>query len=271
MANYSSPDYLHNQYRDSSNLDARVTLHARFSTSPIDWQHWVFDQLDLPAEARVLELGGGPGWLWRGNLERIPAGWNVTLSDFSPGMVETARAALADSGHALRFEQIDAQAIPCEDASLDAVIANHMLYHVPDRAAALAEIRRVLVPGGKLFAATNGAAHMAELAALIRQFDPSLDIQFGSELLSFNLENGQAELEAFFAPVALRLFENNGLHVTEVEPLVAYVLSMGSLGQANLAQREDAFRAFVTGEMAARGGAIDIGKHTGLFIAQKPA
>ena len=90
MANYSNPDYLHKQYGDLSNLDARVALHARFSTSPIDWQRWVFDQLDLPAEARVLELGSGPGWLWRGNVERIPAGWTVTLSDFSPGMVETA-------------------------------------------------------------------------------------------------------------------------------------------------------------------------------------
>ena len=148
MANYSNPDYLHKQYGDLSNLDARVALHARFSTSPIDWQRWVFDQLALPADARVLELGSGPGWLWRGNVERIPAGWTVTLSDFSPGMVETARAALADSKPALRFEQIDAQAIPFEDATLDAVIANHMLYHVPDRAAALAEIRRVLVPGG---------------------------------------------------------------------------------------------------------------------------
>ena len=110
---------------------------------------------------------------------------------------------------------------------------------------------------------------MAELAALIRQFDPSLNIHFGSEILSFNLENGQEELSAFFAPVILRPFENNGLHVTEVEPLVAYVLSMGSLSQAKLAAREDAFRAFVTGEMAARGGAIDIGKHTGLFVADK--
>ncbi len=271
MTRYTDPNYLlGQQYRDSSNLDARVALHERFSTNPQEWHPWVFDQFDLPATARVLELGSGPGWLWRNNADRIPAGWEVTLSDFSPGMVETAQAALAGCNANLRFERIDAQSIPFEDGRFDAVIANHMLYHVPDRPKALAEIRRVLKPGGRLFAATNGKEHMRELDTLIRAFNPAIIYEFASDANPFRLENGGELLGQFFAPVELRLYEND-LHVTEVEPLVAYAFSMGSLSQGDLAGREDEFRTFVTAEMAKRGGAIDIDKHTGLFIAHKPA
>jgi ubiquinone/menaquinone biosynthesis C-methylase UbiE len=57
----------------------------------------------------------------------------------------------------------DAAWIPLADGSMDAVIANHMLYHVSDRRRALAEIHRLLRPGGRLYATTNGLGHMAEL------------------------------------------------------------------------------------------------------------
>lgn len=69
------------QYRTSVNLDARMALHARFSTNPYPWMRWVFDHFALPAECRVLELGCGTGALWAANRERIPAGWDITLSD----------------------------------------------------------------------------------------------------------------------------------------------------------------------------------------------
>jgi ubiquinone/menaquinone biosynthesis C-methylase UbiE len=108
---------------------------------------WLFDQLALPAACRVLELGAGPGDLWRKNAGRIPPGGEVTLSDLSPGMVETARGALAAVPHPFAFAMVDAQAIPFPDATFDVVIASFMLYHVPDRSRALAEIRRVLTPG----------------------------------------------------------------------------------------------------------------------------
>ena len=62
------------QYRDDANLRARLDLHRRFSTNPQPWHRWVFDQLDLPDEADILEVGCGPGELWLQNLDRIPPG-----------------------------------------------------------------------------------------------------------------------------------------------------------------------------------------------------
>src|SRR5439155_6255128 len=136
--------------------NARMGLHEQFRVNPYGWHRCVFDRLDLAPNTRPLELGCGPGVLWSENPDRLPTGWEVVLSDFSPGMVHEARQKLRGRASTFRFAMADAQAVPFAPASFDAVIANHMLYHVPDRAKALNEIRRVLRPGGRLYAATNG-------------------------------------------------------------------------------------------------------------------
>ncbi|GAB4574133.1 MAG: hypothetical protein Kow0077_19110 [Anaerolineae bacterium] len=271
MSNYTDPRYLRNQqYRDDSNLDARAALHRRYSTSKQDWHRWVFDRLALPAQAAVLELGCGPGWLWQANLDRIPAGWRVTLSDFSPGMVQTAQRNLADGGRPFAFRVIDAQRIPFPDESLDTVIANHMLYHVPDLPRALAEIVRVLRPGGALYAATNGPAHMRELDDLIVAFAPELEpLVHRDKRHSFRLNNGAELLAPYFAQVQLHRYED-GLEVPEAEPLAAYVFSMIPLvGNAALAPAREAFTQFVAEQIKASGGVLRISKESGLFVAMK--
>ena len=88
------PTSAEQQYRDDSNLRARIDLHERFTTATEPWHRWVFDRIDLPPEARILEIGCGPAELWAQNLDRIPAGWELTLADLSPGMVEKAREVL---------------------------------------------------------------------------------------------------------------------------------------------------------------------------------
>lgn len=253
------------QYRDASNLNVRIQLHARFSANTYGWHRWVFDQLDLRSPCRVLELGCGPGWLWRENAQRIPEAWNVTLSDFSPGMLDEARRHLADVSHPFRFEVVDAQAIPFDDASFDAVIANHMLYHVPDRPKALSEIHRVLRPEGRFYASTNGRAHLQEFDELVGRVEPSAGSREERLKTYFSLENGEAELSRCFVDVTLRRYED-ALLVTEAEPLVAFVLS-GSVWPIASDRIAD-FRRLVEREVAER-GAIHITKDAGLFIAAK--
>ncbi|HXT37177.1 MAG TPA: class I SAM-dependent methyltransferase [Chloroflexota bacterium] len=187
------------QYRDASNLLARANLHERYSVNRYGWPRWVFDHLTLPAGARVLELGCGPDLLWSANRERVPDTWEITLADLSPGMIDQARHNLNGDPPRFRFAVLDAQAIPFPDVSFDAVIANHMLYHVPDIPKALAEIRRILRPSGRLLAATNGDGHLREIHQLLQEFDPGLDTWHSS----FTLQNGADWLAPHFAQITM--------------------------------------------------------------------
>ncbi|HET9221133.1 MAG TPA: class I SAM-dependent methyltransferase [Roseiflexaceae bacterium] len=249
------------QYHNAANLNARIQLHTRFSTNAYGWHPWIFDQFKIAPHSRVLELGCGPARLWTQNSARIPEEWDITLSDFSAGMLEEARRNLAGVRRRFSFEVIDAQSIPFEDASFDAVIANHMLYHVPARAKALSEIRRVLRPGGRFYASTVGAAHLREIGELVRRFDPQIIFGIGDEA-SFTLENGAQQLAPYFSNVAVYRYDD-ALIVTEAEPLIAYVLS-GRVGAALEGDRVAEFAAFVQRELAQH-GTIHITKDSGLF------
>lgn len=264
------------QYQNASNLEARMALHNHFSTGKIDWQRWVFDHLlDLNQNSQILEVGCGPAKLWLENKERIPLGWHITLVDFSAGMVQQARANLQDRASQFMFKQADAQALPFGDATFDAVVANHMLYHVPDKAQALREFERVLKPGGLLLAATNGQNHMRELDEMVKKLAKVDKEQSKTGTGSFKLENGQSQLEQFFSGVRLKNYDNN-LRVTETGPLVAYVLSESPVIDflerlADEAERNswiNNLEAYINQEITVR-GAVFITKHTGLFVATK--
>lgn len=265
MSRFTDPNYLKtSQYRDSSNLDARAALHQRFSTNPYGWQRWAFDHLlILPQTARILELGCGPAYLWKENAERIPPGWVVTLSDLSAGMLDAAWRNLVVTGRNFKFEQIDAQSIPYPDGTFDAVIANHMLYHVPDRRKALSEIRRVLKDDGILFAATLGKDHMREMW---EHLEGVATITRETITSAFTLENGTAQLQEFFSHVDMSRYEDN-LRVTDLSAIMDYIRSMTSTSEFTEEQFQGIEREFT--DAIKKNGEIFITKEAGLFLAQK--
>jgi SAM-dependent methyltransferase len=266
MSELTDPTYLvGEQYKDATNLNARIQLHQRYSTNKYDWQRWVFDHLSIPQNGRILEIGCGPGELWHRNRERIPEHWDITLSDLSPGMLREAQHNLQGIPGRFAFRQMDAQSIPFDDEYFDAVIANHMLYHVPDRAKALSEIRRVLRSDGRFYAATNGLKHMSELMEIVNRFDADTRTLWGdTSPLPFRLENGSTELARWFSHVTVHRYEN-ALTVTEADPLVSYLLST-SFAIALSGEKITLLREFVQRELTTN-GAIHITKETGLFEA----
>lgn len=266
MSKFADRNFLKTeQYKDASNLDARVDLHKRFSTSPYGWLTWVFDRLlVLPANAKILELGCGPAYLWKENAARIPAGWDITLSDLSAGMLDAAWRNLVVTGRNYRFKEIDAQDIPFEDETFDAVIANHMLYHVPDKPKAISEIKRVLKTGGRFFATTVGDDHMKEMMDWYRRVH--VDKVWESFANSFTLENGLEQLRAFFPNVTVSRHEDN-LEIRELEPIMAYIRS--GLQAAELSEEELAkLKSDLEKELQEK-GRIFIRKDSGLFEAVK--
>ena len=269
MSKRSDQQYLLNkQYRDAANLKARINLHTRFKTNSYDWFRFVFDQFNLPQDASILELGCGPGNLWAKNLDRIPQSWEITLSDFSPGMLAEAQQNLSSTKHPFIFKLIDAQQIPVGDGQLNAVIANHMLYHVPDRSKAIAEIARVLKPDGVFYAATNGQQHLSELDELYGFLVPDFrDVVSTFSSDAFTLENGGAQLAPWFHS-DIRVYEDS-LVITETEPLLAYIKSMIpfdelQIGQDKLASLQQLIDKRINSE-----GSIRIIKSTGVFVSHK--
>jgi ubiquinone/menaquinone biosynthesis C-methylase UbiE len=260
---FIDPHYLlHDQYRDASNLNARMALHARFSTNTYGWHRWVFDRLQVPFQGRLLEVGCGPGRLWLENRDRIPPDWRITLTDFSPGMIAEAQVSLKEIPASFAFEVMDVQSLAFADAGFDVVIANHMLYHVPDREKAFAEIRRVLRLEGRFYAATNGRDHMRELRELEQRF--GIDSRLTIPAQSFRLEGGREELLRWFPSVQEHRYES-GLEVTEAEPLLAFILS----GSARSLLSEEKIReleAYIEREIALK-GSLYITKSTGMFEA----
>jgi ubiquinone/menaquinone biosynthesis C-methylase UbiE len=266
VSKFSDQQYLKmDQYRDSSNLDARVEIHKRFSTNPYGWFNWIFDALlKLPANAKILELGCGHGLLWKENAPRIPSAWDITLSDLSPGMLDSAWRNLVVTGRNYKFKEIDAQEIPFPDETFDAVIANHMLYHVPDRAKALSEIKRVLKPGGRLIATTVGEKHMKEMMEKLRQVHAGKNSEPHNN--PFTLENGSEQLKPFFPDVTFSRYDDD-LRVTEIEPIMAYIRS--SIGAAELLEEELLkIQTDLEKELKEK-GRIFITKDFGLFEATK--
>jgi ubiquinone/menaquinone biosynthesis C-methylase UbiE len=253
---------LNEQYKDASHFNARIQLHARFSVNKQGWHRWLFEQFAFPAGSRVLELGCGPALLWRANLDRLADDWQITLSDFSPGMLQEAQQTLGEHSRRFQFQQIDAQAIPFADASLDVIIANHMLYHVPDRPKALSEMRRVLKPDGRLYASTLGEQSMREIGDWMRRLNPAY--VWRPLVEGFTLENGAAQIASYFASVT-RLRYEDALEVTEVEPVLDYLRS-GRAKDWLTGERLARLRALLEQELAAQ-GALHITKDSGLFVA----
>ncbi len=261
---HSDRDHLRcHQYGDTSNLNARYELHARFSTNSRGWHPWVFDQITAPSGGRILEVGCGAGYLWTHNAERIPAHWNATLSDFSPGMVEATREGLSTITATFDFVVCDVQSIPFGNRKFDAVIANHMLYHVPDRQRAFSEIRRILKPGGLLYAAANGKGDKRNISELGRRVNPNAFLDKAADSDWFSIESGRKELEEWFSNVHLQKY-NDALRITETEPFVAYFKSFGRLSDRELRE----LGKIADREIACK-GAIHIRKQPGLLIATK--
>jgi ubiquinone/menaquinone biosynthesis C-methylase UbiE len=109
---------------------------------------WFAEALDYRGAAglMVLDVGCGQGI---DVIEYVRAGADVTGIDLTPRHVELARQHLSALGHAAAIVEGDAEDLPFADATFDRVSSNGVLHHTPDINAALAEILRVIKPGGE--------------------------------------------------------------------------------------------------------------------------
>jgi ubiquinone/menaquinone biosynthesis C-methylase UbiE/DNA-binding transcriptional MerR regulator len=253
-----------NQYKNSANLSARISLHDLFSTNKYGWHKWFYDQLGLCEDMTVLELGCGNASLWLRNVDRIPRNCKITLTDISEGMLEDARQNLGDYSKKFNFNHADAQNIPYEDNSFDVVIADHIFYHISDKQKALSEIRRVLKPKGYLYLSTIGKNHLIELRELLKEFKANIVIAQSDFAEDFGLENGAAQISSCFDSSELLRYEDS-LIVSEIEPIINYLHSTtGNSKEVLIGENLKNFKSFVENKMKTT-GSIFITKDTGIF------
>jgi len=187
----NDPELVRAEYADESRFAVRAAAWKN-ATGP-DTRGIAVAALAETEPRRVLEIGCGRGEL----AERIAGelGVEVVALDQSERMVALTRA------RGIEALVGDVEALPFPDASFDAAVAAWMLYHVPDLDRALAELARVLRPGGRLVAITNSDRNLHELWGLYggsgrRTANP------------FSVENGAEQLERHFACVERR--DSNG-------------------------------------------------------------
>lgn len=118
--------------------------------NPARRAHWDFAVMKLPARpgGRLLDVGCGSGSFLRFARD---LGWDVEGIDPDPSAVQAAKA----SG--LKVRAGDLRQLAFQEESFDAVTMSHVIEHVPDPAALLREVRRVLKPGGLVTVVTPNA------------------------------------------------------------------------------------------------------------------
>jgi SAM-dependent methyltransferase len=133
--------------------DARSEANRAAPDRPADLDR-TWAALRLAPGARLLDAGCGTGQF---ALEFAARGCQVAAIDVSPAMIERAHAHGAERQIAVDWRIGDLARLPDADASFDAVMARVSLHFVPDPAAALRELGRVLRPDGRLFVSVPGA------------------------------------------------------------------------------------------------------------------
>lgn len=259
MNQLTNSGVLANQYGTSEKLNTRISIHSKYSTNKQGFGNWIYTHYQFPENASVLELGCGTGDMWKGKGELISRCSRLVLSDFSGGMLDQAKETLTGEA-GIEYRVIDIQEIPFPDRSFDAVIANMMLYHVPDLPKALREVRRVLKENGTFYCATYGENGMM-------QYIGSLFTGHGIETMvntNFTLQNGREALTPFFADVE-RADYIDSLAVTDVEDLVEYICSLSGMADLRNLPR-DTVRSVLAGHM--ENGVLNIPKEYGMFIAR---
>jgi SAM-dependent methyltransferase len=256
---WADPAYLRDvQYADDRNLAARQSIYA-YCERPVDLPSEVIASLNLSGNEIVTDVGCGNG-SYLAELARRGHAGRVAGVDLSPGML---RAAGTRAPYALLLAG-DAALLPVRDAASDVTLAMHMLYHVPDPAAAVRELRRITRPGGALVIGLNGDGHLRELRALVNAELGATGLSAGHVVKDrIRLDDAEWMLRRVFGSVTRHDLADR-LRLPDPRPVADYVLSLG-LGQR--ASDQERLAAAVTSRLDFRAtGIFTVTTHCGWLI-----
>ena len=254
-----------NQYKNASNISARINLHSLYSQNRQGWFPWIYEQCHIKPNMKILEIGCGDGTLWTSNLSLLPKNVTITLSDLSEGMLRDARRAIGTEDMRFTFQGFDCKQISYESESFDLVIANHVLFYCEDISQVCKEVHRVLKPDGLFLCSTYGSNHMVEVSQLVQGFDDRIVLSADKLYEKFGLENGMEILAPYFSKIECKTYEDS-LLVPDSEPLISYILSCHGNQNQYLIDHYNDFRSYVKKQTD---NVFHITKEAGIFLCKK--
>ncbi|WP_201294592.1 MULTISPECIES: class I SAM-dependent methyltransferase [unclassified Nocardiopsis] len=175
------------------------------------WGRELVRLADPAPDARVLDVACGTGVLARIAAERLNPDARVTGVDINPDMIAVARAVAPERAEPIRFTVGDACALDLPGGEFDTVLCQQALQFLADREAALAEMRRVLVPGGRLALSVlrplrYNPAYGAFAEALARHVGPDAGAMMRAPFPELDTDDLRGLLRgAGFDPVTVRI------------------------------------------------------------------
>ena len=258
MSKINDTTVVKQQYATAKNLNTRISIHDKYSTNKMGFGNWIVSNYRIEKGMKVLELGCGTGDMWKNRESLIGMCSKLILSDFSEGMVATAKANIGNYDN-VEYRIMDIQEIPYQDDTFDIVIANMMLYHVPDIGKGLAEVRRVLKSEGRFYCATYGEHGIVEyLSNILSDYGVEDNIN-----KNFTLQNGYEILGKAFTKVE-KLEYVDSLAITDIEDMVEYIYSLSSMTALSSIPKQEIKDILMRHTI---NGILNIPKEYGMFIA----
>lgn len=252
------------QYKNATNISARIRLHRDYSVNQEGWFPWLFSNLHLKPGMKILELGAGNGTLWSQNIAKVSKNVTIVLSDISEGILADARKTIGDHPQ-FQYSVFNAQKIPFADNTFDLVIANHMLFYCDDIPKALQEVQRVLKPGATFTCSTYSQKHMHEITDLVQNFNANIVLSSTKLYERFGLDNGRQILKPYFKDISCHKYQD-AIELSDSMPIISYILSCHGNQNSILLDHYQDFKQYV--EKQVKDG-FHITKDAGFFSCKK--
>lgn len=246
------------QYANANNLNIRISIHDKYSTNKQGFGNWIVSKYCIEKDFKVLELGCGTGSMWQNRVALIEKCAELVLTDLSEGMLATVKSNVGSYSN-VKYKIVDIQDIPYENETFDIVIANMMLYHVPDITKAITEVRRVLKKGGRFYCATYGEHGIMDyLSKTLSVY--GIDDKTNK---SFTLQNGHEILSKTFTNIE-RLEYIDSLAVTDIDDMVAYIYSFADINSLDRVTKDEIKAELIKHTV---NGVLHVPKEYGMFIS----
>lgn len=246
--------------------------YEKYGTKQQDWYPWLFRQLQIQKDEKVLDIGGGYGLLWRRSFSQIPQGVQIVVLDKSDDLINALQGFVNENRKLLKkdisfsFENADMNQVSYGIEAYDCIISFHMWPYIEDRAEYLDKVLQALKPEGRMCANFNWRDYVPGLDNLLKGFSRDLDIRPQYEKQLECLHAIEKDFRACFPITNCKRYENE-LHISDSGDLYRFLLDRKTIGK----QIAGYGREFVKylDEYLKKEGEIMIPSHAELMIGVK--